>query len=105
MCTKIGNGTNTLFWEDRWLLGQRIQDLSPLIVGMVPKRIASKRTVSEAISDMCWVRDIYGVASTEVIMEFIKLWDIVSGVATAGGGGCTLLAPLDLWKIHSKISI
>ncbi|GJN06072.1 hypothetical protein PR202_ga23758 [Eleusine coracana subsp. coracana] len=80
MSTEIGNGASTLFWEDRWLLGQRIQDLSPLISGMVPKRISNKRTVSEAITDMCWVRDIHGIASLEVITEFIKLWDIVSGV-------------------------
>ncbi|GJN28779.1 hypothetical protein PR202_gb16943 [Eleusine coracana subsp. coracana] len=53
--TEIGNGASTLFWEDRWLLGQRIQDLSPLLSGMVPKRISNKRTVSEAIADMCWV--------------------------------------------------
>lgn len=44
MSTEIGNGSSTLFWEDRWLFGQRIQDLSPLIFGMVPKRISNKRT-------------------------------------------------------------
>ena len=27
--TEVGDGTRTLFWEDRWLHGQRIIDIVP----------------------------------------------------------------------------
>ncbi|GJN31492.1 hypothetical protein PR202_gb19900 [Eleusine coracana subsp. coracana] len=45
---------------------------------MVPKRIANKQTVCEALTGMSWLRDIHGVASPQVIAEFLKLWDLVS---------------------------
>jgi hypothetical protein len=67
--------------DGRWMLGQHIQDLSPLIHSIVPKRITNKRTVSEALSDLMWLRDIHGVATLDVITEFLRLWDLISEVA------------------------
>jgi hypothetical protein len=40
--TEIGDHTNTLFWQDRWLFGQCISDLAPLISGLIPRRIAKQ---------------------------------------------------------------
>ncbi|GJN04342.1 hypothetical protein PR202_ga21885 [Eleusine coracana subsp. coracana] len=80
MATEIGDGTNTLFWKDRWLLGQRIEDLSPVLASMVPGRFANRRTVNDAISNMAWIRDIHGEATPEVIAEFLKLCDIIDQV-------------------------
>jgi hypothetical protein len=31
--------------------------------------------------DMIWIRDIHGVATIEVITEFLKLWDVIVEVA------------------------
>lgn len=45
MSTEIGDGSSTLFWKDRWLLGQHIEELAPLIFSLVPKRTANRRTV------------------------------------------------------------
>ncbi|GJN13318.1 hypothetical protein PR202_gb00010 [Eleusine coracana subsp. coracana] len=75
--TEIGNGGNTLFWQDRWILGQRMEDLFPLIHSMIPRRKRNKRTVQEALTAVTWVHDIHGVASIPVIMEFIHLCDIL----------------------------
>jgi hypothetical protein len=49
--TEIGDGTNTLFWEDRWIAGQRIRDIAPAIVNMVPKKWIKKRTVHKALQN------------------------------------------------------
>lgn len=87
----LGDGNNTLFWGDRWILGQRIEDLAPLISTMIPKRIANKRTVAEALADMRWVRDIHGIASVDVIIEFLSLWDIISEVVLYTFGACRVL--------------
>jgi hypothetical protein len=44
--TEIGDGTITLFWQDRWLFRQRISDLAPLISGLIPRRIAKQENSS-----------------------------------------------------------
>jgi hypothetical protein len=49
--TEIEDGTNTLFWEDRWIAGQRIRDIAPAMVNMVPKQWIKKRTVNEALQN------------------------------------------------------
>ena len=58
--TEVGNGSNTLFWKDKWLDGKGIQDIAPLIFALVPKRRSSKRTVLEALTEEKWVEDIKG---------------------------------------------
>jgi hypothetical protein len=40
MATVIGDGSSTLFWKDRWLMGLRIVEIAPLIFSMVPKSTA-----------------------------------------------------------------
>lgn len=76
--TEIGDGRNTLFWKDRWQLGQKVEDLAPLIYSMVPKRIANRRTVAEALADQGWIADIHGIATVPVILQFLQLCHILS---------------------------
>jgi hypothetical protein len=47
--TKVGDGSNSLFWKDRWLNGRGIKDIAPTVFNLVPKRIRNKRKVSEAL--------------------------------------------------------
>jgi hypothetical protein len=35
--SEVGDGTNTLFWKDKWLSDQSISGLAPLIANMIPK--------------------------------------------------------------------
>jgi len=35
--TKVGSGANTLFWKDKWLDDQGIQEIAPLVFALVPK--------------------------------------------------------------------
>ena len=44
--TEVGDGTNTLFWRDKWLAGQSIRDLAPQVYALVSKRKSSRRTVN-----------------------------------------------------------
>ena len=46
----IGNGKDTLFWEDRCLDEMRMQDLAPTLYEGVSQRVKDTRTVHEAIS-------------------------------------------------------
>lgn len=92
--TEVGDGTNTLFWKDRWLWGQYIEDLAPLIFSMIPKRIANKRTVAEALENRRWVSDIHGVATIPVLVDFLSLWDLVSDIVLQQGAHDTHVWPL-----------
>ncbi|GJM84452.1 hypothetical protein PR202_ga00122 [Eleusine coracana subsp. coracana] len=74
-----------------------MEDLCPLIFSMVPKRISNKRTVHEAITDMRWIHDIHGVASIEVILEFIKVCDIILDITLQPG-----VADVHLWRLSSS---
>jgi hypothetical protein len=47
--TVIGDGSNTLFWKDKWLQGKRIKEIAPAVYDMVPKRIVNRRKVSEVL--------------------------------------------------------
>src|SRR6185369_4503963 len=73
----VGNGRNTLFWTDRWLHGQRLDDLVPNLFGAISSR-ARKRTVQDALTDQRWVRDIRGALSLAVLREYLALWDLLS---------------------------
>jgi hypothetical protein len=69
MQTKIGDRTSTLFWRDRWLHGQRIEDLAPRQLGVIPKRRANKCTILEALMDHKWINDIQGALVVGVIAD------------------------------------
>jgi hypothetical protein len=47
--SKVGNGTNTKFWKDKWLHGQRIADLAPRLLAAIHKWIGNIRTMSDAL--------------------------------------------------------
>jgi hypothetical protein len=36
MVSVVGDGASTLFWKDRWLNGQRIEDIAPTVHALVP---------------------------------------------------------------------
>jgi len=83
--TEVGDGSNTLFWRDKWLDGQSIRDLAPRVYALVAKRRSSRRTVSEALSNASWVEDIQGAISVEALVEFLKIWDLLIPVQLQEG--------------------
>ena len=52
--SRVGNGRNTLFWEDKWLMGCCLEDLAPAVVAAVPSRTRRQRTVAYALQDHVW---------------------------------------------------
>jgi hypothetical protein len=49
--TMVENGTNTLFWLDKWLNGNAIFDIAPDVVYLVDNRVSSTRTVAQAMDN------------------------------------------------------
>jgi hypothetical protein len=97
VCTEIGDGSSTLFWKDRWLHGQSVQDLAPKIFCMVPKRIANKRTVQDAMQQGRWIQDIHGEATWAAMAEFLVLWDTVSDISPLQG-----ISDKHMWRWSSS---
>jgi len=52
-----------LFWEDRWLHGQRIIDVAPRLHSLVAKKTIKKRTVAEALTEHLSISDVRGASS------------------------------------------
>jgi hypothetical protein len=71
--TEIRNGSSTLFWQDRWLQGKRIQDLGPNLLAVVPNHIKKSRTVQEAWTNNKWISDIKGALTVGVLADFLDL--------------------------------
>jgi hypothetical protein len=82
---EIGDGSNTLFWKDRWLHGKKVKDIAPNICAMVPKRIANKRKASEALQNLNWTADFWGALSVTTILEFMVLFQQVEEVTLQSG--------------------
>jgi hypothetical protein len=78
LTSKVGNGTNTLFWTDKWIYGQKIADLVPRLFDAIPKRITNRRTVQEALTDRRWISNITGSLFVGVLVDYLHLWNLIS---------------------------
>jgi hypothetical protein len=67
----VGDGKSTCFWTGRWLHGQNIADLAPTLFTLVPKLLAKKWTIQEALKNHIWVGDIRGNLQAQCLLEFL----------------------------------
>uniref|UniRef100_A0A453JXX7 Reverse transcriptase zinc-binding domain-containing protein n=1 Tax=Aegilops tauschii subsp. strangulata TaxID=200361 RepID=A0A453JXX7_AEGTS len=73
----IGNGLNALFWEDRWLNGQSVGELMPMLYSCITKHRRKVRTMADGLNGNTWARDIHGVLGIHEIGQYLQLWQIV----------------------------
>lgn len=78
--TRLGNGRSALFWEDRWLQGLRVQDISPGLYHRVCKGIRTSRTVEEALQNRNWAIDVGPNIDQTLLLEVFELWDRTDAV-------------------------
>jgi hypothetical protein len=83
--TDVGDGTNTLFWKDRWINGQRISDIASSVYAMVPKRVINKQKVSEALMNLQWMSDFQGALSFQVLQDYLELYQQLEQVVLQPG--------------------
>jgi hypothetical protein len=76
----VGDGKSTNFWTGRWLQEKTIQDLAPTLHAAIPKSIAKKRSVNEALEDLKWVDDIRGSLQAQALLKFLLIWDTLQEV-------------------------
>ena len=73
LLSQVGNGSNTLFWSDRWLHGRSLVDLAPDVVACVPNSLVLKRSMAECLVNNNWVNDIRGALPLVGIMLYLLL--------------------------------
>jgi hypothetical protein len=57
-------------------IAKSVSDIAPRLLLTVPKRIASKSTVHEALSNRRWVSDIKGALTLGALVDYLHLWNI-----------------------------
>ena len=75
--TIVGHSTTVLFWTDRWIHGNSIQDLALALIAFISRWIQSQWMVSHNLEDPSWVRDIKGGLSIAALFQYQQLWDIL----------------------------
>jgi hypothetical protein len=75
--TVVGNGKNTHFWTDRWILSQSLEHALPHLFSSIATR-ARKKTVFDAFTGRSWISDIKGALT--VLVEYLHLWELLSTV-------------------------
>lgn len=73
----VGNGKDTKFWTANWLNGHSISWRWPTLYTYVGR---SQITISQALSNNRWVRDLRGALSNEAIAQFFQLRDEIQEV-------------------------
>lgn len=73
--TNIGNGRDTLFWKDRWILGCSVADLAPLVVAAVPTVTQNLRLVADALPNQNWTHDFQNGLFMVGFCELFQLVD------------------------------
>ena len=54
--------------------------MAPAVFGMVPKRIASRRLVKDALPDLNWLADLRGAISVAALANLMDLCDLLEGM-------------------------
>jgi hypothetical protein len=74
LISHVGNGTNTLFWTDKWLNGCSIRELAPEVVSKVDKRALTTMSVAQAPVNRQWIANI-----KTLVTRFPDRWDRGTG--------------------------
>lgn len=83
---QLGGGTQALFWTEKWIDGESVADLAPVLITLVSNMIKKTRMVQQALHDRHWVRDISGGLTVTAINR-------VSTPMGPAGGGATTVGP------------
>lgn len=77
---EVEDGRETLFWEDRWLDGHRLQELAPRAYKHIPARTRHSRIVYEAIVEERWARDIGPSLDVEALDQYMRIWPRIAAI-------------------------
>ena len=74
----LGNGATACFWEDRWIHGQSVREIAPLLYNCVTKRRRKRLTVADGLLNHRWAQDIQGILGLHEIGQYLQLWQAIA---------------------------
>lgn len=121
----LGDGASCLFWMDNWAIVGPLCHFAPALFATISCS-GRRRSVKDALHGNRWVRDIAGALTTQVLCEYLALWEFLREVAlddtqtdcfvwrwSAGGkysasstyrafflGSSSLLGAKELWRVR-----
>jgi hypothetical protein len=76
----VGNGATEKFWEDRWIQGLSISEITPALYACIPKRRRKSRTVADGLHANRWAQDIQGVLGIHEIGQYLQVWQLLTSI-------------------------
>nr|BDI54638.1 retrotransposon protein, putative, unclassified [Triticum aestivum] len=108
---KTGDGNNTLFWEDRWLDGMRVQELAPEVYKRIPHRIRRVASLGQLASSGEWARQVGEAlgrtdrkpSQDDILGEWLCSRNADGGTSRKDLHTVMLLVLWELWKHRNAI--
>jgi hypothetical protein len=79
MVVRLGDGGTGTFWSDSWLPDGPLCRQVPLLFRAI-SRTGRKRSIKEALMQNRWVNDITGALTTQVLCQYLQVWEMLRGV-------------------------
>jgi hypothetical protein len=73
---QLGDGKSASFWNDKWLPVGSLRSVSPYVY-QASSRARRSQLVHDAIVNRRWVRDITGATTLQVLVQFLRIWELV----------------------------
>jgi hypothetical protein len=70
----VGDGKTVRFWRDRWIEGESVEDIAPLVFSAVSTRRKNCRTVEVAMTDNRWTTDLTSPPDHDMAVQLVRLW-------------------------------
>ena len=74
-----GDGEAGIFWSDSWLAVRPLCHHAPHLFTAI-SRSGQRRTIKDALSNNRWVIDIRGALTTQVLCQYLQVWEMLRGV-------------------------
>ncbi|KAM0837274.1 hypothetical protein ACQ4PT_061777 [Festuca glaucescens] len=71
--------------EDPWIGGLHVAAIAPAVLAIVKPKFRKRRSILQGCQGNAWVRDIPGVLSVDVVVQYPNLWAFVETIPQRGG--------------------
>jgi hypothetical protein len=70
---EVGNGWRALFWQDKWIDGCSLAQLTPDLISAVSMHTRACRVVADALHNDRWIADTDGSLSIVVLAQYVLI--------------------------------
>lgn len=79
MSVNVGDGPSAKLWTDRWSAAGVLREFASALYAATSPA-GRRRTLCDALHGNCWVADITGALTTQVVCDYLRVWEILRAV-------------------------